>query len=614
MPLFPACPAVEYAKLVRNGTIPAGPYIKGAVQRFMDDLRRARSPRFEFRFCPETAARATGFFENHLVLSGGEQDGAPFLLFLWQNFCLSNIYGWLHKETGKRRFRKVYIETGKGSGKSPMVAGMGLLAITVDGEARAQGYVIARTADQAAVTFAPAVAMVEDSPDLAARLVIRGGSNPMNIADVQSGSFLRKVATDVGGRQSGPIPHIVIVDEYHEHVSSAMRDMYAAGVKNRSQPLIIMITNSGVSLQSACGQEHIYARAVAMQEIEDDEYFAMVFGVEEKDDPMNDESCWIKANPSLCPDPDDKQSLSIPGYPYIRSQVREARGMPSKRSVVERLNFCRWVDAEAPWMDREKWESCEREDHDSTDEERRNVPTFVALDLSQKTDLTAGTVVFDFGDYLEAETHVWSPKDTIRQRAERDAVPYELWAEQGFITLAPGAIVDMRFIATWLSNIHDRWHIDGLAYDPWRIDLLQRELDALGVLTDRKPGNGIYLIPHPQGFVAGSKPKEHEYEEDLEGLRLWMPQSIDYAEEAILTGKVRVKINPALRMAIAGMVVVADAANNRRPTKTKSLLRIDPGVSFVMAVGAALKARRHPDAWRGTVDMDRIARVLGVSA
>ena len=585
-------PAIAYANDILGGVIPAGPYIIGACERFLAEIEN----QFDLPYYYDEDAAAIGarFFPEVLTLSSGAAEGEPFELLGWQQFAARNIYGWKRRKDDNRRYRKVYIETGKGSGKSPFVAGMGVRAICGDNENRAQGYVIARTADQAVVTFEPAVAMAQSSPLLVDRLKVLGGEHPYRIVDHTTNSFLARLASDQRGKgKSGPIPHIIIVDEYHEHETSAMRDMYAAGVKNRKQPLLVMITNSGVHLQSPCGQEHVYARAVALREIEDDEYFAMVFGVEEDDDPMNDERCWIKANPSLCLDPDDEVSTSIPGYDYIRSQVREAKGMPSKRSVVERLNFCRWVDAESPWIDRDKWEACEVSDDSlSSREERLKVDAWIGLDLSAKTDLTAGTIAFDFGDYIETETIVWTPQDTLIQRTERDSAPYNQWADQGHLVATPGAIVDLGFVAKWLAEMAATYNIYGIAYDAWRIDLLLVELDKLGILCDRQPGRGIHIVPHPQGFVAGARPLDDPIAEELKGLKLYMPRSIDFTEEAILTESIRVKVNPALRMAMAGMVIVPDAANNRRPTKTKSLLKIDAGISFVMAVGAIYSVRR----------------------
>ena len=601
-------PAIKYAEDILAGVIPAGQYVVGACRRFLTDLET--QDQHQWFYSLEAADKAVAFFGGVLTLSGGEMEGAPFVLSDWQEFVVRNIYGWLRRKDDTRRYRKVYIESGKGSGKSPLVAGMGIRAVCGDNENRAQGYVLAKTADQARVTFDSLVAMVQSSPVLSDRLKVLGGEHPYRIVDHKSHSFIERVTSDHKGKgKSGPIPHIIIVDEYHEHETSAMRDMFAAGVKNRRQPLMIMITNSGVSLRSACGQEHIYACAVALSEIDDDQYFALVFGVEDGDDPMNDEACWIKANPSLTMDP-ESEAISIPGYDYIRSQVREAKGMPSKRSVVERLNFCRWVEAEAPWIDRDKWVACETADEDLMPiVDRRKYPAWISLDLSQKTDLTAATIAFDMGDHIETETLVWSPSDTLIQRSERDSAPYNLWAEQGYLVATPGAIVDLSFVASWIKEMAETNNIVGVSYDSWRIDLLQAELDKLGVLSDRKPGRGLYMVPHPQGFVAGAKPLADPIDEELLGLRLWMPRSIDYVEEAILNGEVRVKVNPALRMAMAGMIIVADAANNRRPTKSKSLLKIDAGVSFVMAVGTVCAARQGK--WKPISDISQIYIPLG---
>ena len=586
-------PAYKYAKDILKGKIRSGPHIRATCKRFMDDWMNAKKRGYVYDQIQ--AEKAVMFFEKLLTLSGGDNGVSPFKLLPWQQFAVRNIYGWIEKATGYRRFRKVYIETAKGSGKSPLVAGMGIRAICGDNEKGAQGFVIARTSDQAKVTFEPAVEMVEGHELLAARLKVYGGSNPTRIVDASTSSRLTRVAGDKKGRQSGPRPHIVIVDEYHEHESAALRDMYAAGFKNRTQPLMVMITNSGVSMQSPCGQEHRYACAVAAQELEDDQYFSLVYSCDADDDVMGDESCWIKANPSLCNNPaDDGKSgvVSIPGYKYIREQVKEARGMPSKRSVIERLNFCRWVDADDPWVDKEAWEDCEVEKL-SDYEIRKDKPCWIGLDISAKIDLTAATICWNMGDgKYEAETMCWTPTDTLYQRAERDSLPYQDWVDKGFLTATPGKVVDMGFIAHYITEMGAKYNLQGVAYDPWRIDVLTQELDRQGIRASNTPDDGLHIVPHPQGFRAGSPPLDDPIAESEKPLYFYMPRSIDYTEEVLLSRKISIAVNPCLRMAVAGMVVVADAAGNRRPTKTLSLLKIDPAVSLLMAVGGCIQKER----------------------
>ena len=115
-----------------------------------------------------------------------------------------------------------------------------------------------------------------------------------------------------------------------------MVEVIRAGTKGRKQALILCITNSGSSREGVCWDYHQFAIKVANDEVQDDTFFSYVCAMDEHDDPFRDESCWIKANPSL------GQTF---GHRYLRELVDQASGMPSKTAVVLRLNFCVWTDA-----------------------------------------------------------------------------------------------------------------------------------------------------------------------------------------------------------------------------------------------------------------------------
>ena len=62
---------------------------------------------------------ALGFFPEVLKLAGGQFEGAPFDLHPSQAFIVGSLFGWKRAD-GRRRFRRAYIEQGKGNGKSPL--------------------------------------------------------------------------------------------------------------------------------------------------------------------------------------------------------------------------------------------------------------------------------------------------------------------------------------------------------------------------------------------------------------------------------------------------------------------------------------------------------------
>ena len=398
---------------------------------------------------------------------------------------------------------------------------------------------------------------------------VAGGSVPRNIT--YKDSFMRKVAGEKAGKgKSGPMPHGLIVDEYHEHDSDAHYEFYRKGMKSRRQPMALIITNSGVGFDSPCGKEHIYAERVLEREIIDESYFAYVCGIDKDDKPHEDETVWPKANPSL---------PVIPSMEYLREEVQRSKQFPGKKSLVDRLNFCKWVEAESPWLDEEEWFACEV--GELTEPDKRSLrPLYLGLDLSKQTDFSALCALWDMGDgSYESEVILWTPEEGLYDRSVRDMTDYVYWHEHGYIRTTPGKIIDYQFIAKQVSDYMHNYYVVGLAYDAWRMKEFETEMEKMGIQTNREQHHpGLWTIPHSQGF-AGSVVSEQA--------RLTMPRSIDAAERLIYEHDLRVLYNPAVRQAIMSTVVIMDASENRRLNKLKTTRRIDAAVALIQSCGFA---------------------------
>lgn len=578
----PDDPVTAYARGVVSGEIIAGPHVRHAGARHLRDLEEL--PKRGFSWNPALADRVVRYFSTVLRLNGGEHEGRPFHLQSFQQFIVGSLFGWLDRD-GARRFRMAYIETGKGSGKSPLAAGTGVYGLTADGESRAEVYSAATKRDQAMILFRDAVAMVDQSPALSSRIV-KSGSNPCwNLAHLASGSFFRAIASD--DSQSGPRPHMGLVDEFHEHKTSIVLDMLRAGTKGRKQALIFIITNSGFDRASPCYQMHEYATKVAAGELHDESLFAYVAAVDEDDDPLTDAPdpelgyprSWAKANPNI----------GVTFQPkYLEELVHQARGMPSQESIVRRLNFCQWVDAANPWIDGDLWRACEVEDDEW---ERPATPPTLGLDLSGSRDLTAQASAWLGADgVVTAELTFWTPRDTVAERSRTDRVPFEAWVKQGHVLDAPGRTIQHDYIATHLGAMGE---VAGLAFDAFNIGFFQQAMDRVGVegwIYDPKKsptGSGIMMMRHLQGFGGGTVDVDDDGN-PLPKASLWMPASIKALRDLIMTGKLRVRRNPALTWNSASAVTESDPAGNEKWEKRKSTGRIDGIVALSMAVGLLL--------------------------
>jgi len=559
------------------GDIIAGPHVRDACARHIRDLEHGHER--GLRWSTELADRVYRYFRDVLRLNGGEHEGKPFELRGAQAFIVGSLFAWL-REDGSRRFRTAFVETGKGSGKSPLAAGIGHYMTGADGESRAETYAAATDKDQAGILFRDAVAMAKQSPAIMSRVQFSGGDGKeWNIAYLRSGSFFRPITSESSGRgKSGFRPHCVLLDEIHEHPTNAMVEFLRAGTKGRRQALIFMITNSGFDRTSVCYEYHVYGTRVAAGEIPDDSFFSYVCALDEGEDPFTDEAdpvlgyprSWLKTNPLL----------GVTFKPaYLEEQVRQARGMPGKESIVRRLNFCQWVDAENPWIDGDLWRACEVEGLELATGRLH----FLGLDLSGKQDLTAAArvVVADDGA-LEAEVRFWTPADTLAERATKDRVPYDAWVRDGYLTAVPGRAIDYAFVVRdltdWLSADET-----ALAFDRYRIDDFIRELDDAGIDSwlyegpDAPQGAGVRMVRHGQGFGEGA----------TSDAILWMPRSITDIEELILVGKLRVRKNPVLTWNSASAVLLQDASGNQKFDKRKATGRIDGLVALCEAIGLA---------------------------
>ena len=584
-------PATAYALAVQSGEIVAGPHVRAAARRHLDDLDWGADRGLVW----DTAAaeRFYDFCRTVLRLSEGQFDGTKFELEPSQKFICGSLFGWKWAKTGKRRFRRAYCEMGKGNGKSPLVGAIGLYGLVADGESGAQIYAAGATKEQASILFRDAVNMADKAPSLGPGRIRRSGGpgREYNLAHLKSGSFFRPVSRETKKTGSGPRPHFALCDEIHEHADGGVIEILERGFKFREQPLLIMITNSGSDRKSICWQERKHAVAVAHGETLDDTSFSYVCALDDSDDPFEDPACWLKANPLL--------GVTIT-EDYLRIQVKQAKDIAAKANGIRRLHFCEWTDAESAWISRAMWESVEDASLDIDDFAERKC--WAGLDLSAKTDITAKALTFEDGVTEDGKprfatfVHGYTPEDTLRARAERDGAPYDLWVDAGYMTATPGKKTRLDFVAQDLIDDAEAYDLDFVAYDNFLI------ADFEAVVGDM--GATLPMLDHPQGWN-----KRKRETPDGEEITLWMPGSIDELETLIMEGRIRVHVNPALRSAVSSATFDRSPADLRRFTKHKATGRIDMAVALAMSIGAA--TARAPDALTSPWDDETFKLVVG---
>lgn len=541
----------QYAADVRSGAIVCGPLVRMACERHHRD-RKKRS--FPFVFDPAAADKIIAFFETVLRLPDVEDDDtgdpSPFRLLPWQVFVVGSLFGWKHKTTGLRRFRVGYIETGKGSGKSPLLAGIGLYGLMLDGELAPEVYSAATSRDQARVMFADAERIVKLSPEVAP--LIECTVN--NLSYRGTGGWFRPVSSE--HRQlDGKRPHMGLFDEVHEHPNGLVINKIRAGSKRRPQPMFIEITNSGFDRTSVCFQHHEHSRRVLEQTVEDDRWFAYVCGLDPDDDPLEDEDCWPKANPGLI--------HGLPTMQYLRDQVAAAKNIPNETNIVLRLNFCVWTQAQHRFFDMTKWRACAVS---ASDTERAGRPCYAGLDLGQSDDFCALAIARDLADgRVDVEMRFWLPEGALLKFPDR---PYDEWRRAGLLTITQGDVIDYDQVEDDVYHLCRSQGVQELAYDKRFASQLAQHLD----------GRGVTCVDTPQGFALN---------EPLKRVNEWV------ASEELCHG------GNAILAWMADNTVVRFGRNGElRLDKEKSRDKIDGIAAVVMAVSRMIAQPVGEPAWK----------------
>jgi phage terminase large subunit-like protein len=577
----PADPVTQYALDVVSLKEIAGPYVRAACQRHLDDLKTAETRGLYFDV--DEVTRTLAFFRRVLTVEG-DGEFVPFEPHSSQVFIIGSIFGWYIEEKGKgknpsiwrRRFRTAYVEQGKGNGKSPLAAGVAMKCFVADGELSAEVYMAATKKDQAMISFTDAVKMRQNSPHLEGRIG-KSGANPVwQLYHTASGSIMKPLSKE--GAHSGPRPNCCVVDEYHEHKSADLLEMLEAGFKKRPNPILFIITNSGADKASPCGVMHDFCVKVVTGALDEadqdaaDQTFAYICAMDEDDDPLKDSTVWKKANPLL--------GITIK-EDYLSKRVSMARAIPAKQNGVLRLNFCMWTDAADAWVTRETWEACERPA--LTWESMKGRRCYIGLDLSFTTDMSALALCFpdeDGGDGFDLLVKFWRPEEGLAEAVDGDKVRYDIWAKNGDIELTPGKVIRLAPIGQTIARALDDFNVQAIAYDNYRHKELSDMLADMGVVGP--------MIEHPQGFRRGTIPHPNLPNQKIEN-PLWMPSSCQEFENAIIEARARIAVNAALRWNVSSAVVRDNPAGTDDWIfdKRRATGRIDGLVAAAMAVGAA---------------------------
>lgn len=496
------------------------------------------------------ADRAVLFIEN-LRHTKGKWAGEPFWLLPWQEQIIRDMFG-VVREDGARQFRTAYVEIPKKNGKSELAAAVALYLLYADKEPSAEVYGAAADRQQASIVFDVAKRMAEMSPALLKRSKIMAATK--RLVNYYDAGFYQVLSAEVGTKHGLNVSGLVL-DELHAQPNRNLVDVLTKGSGDaRTQPLFFLITTAGTDRNSICYEYHSKAKDILDGKRTDPAFYPVIYGLDDGED-WNDEEAWYKANPSL-------------GYTIqidrVRDAYREALQNPAEENVFRQLRLNQWVGSAVAWIPEHIYD---KGDTPIDMEKLRGRECYCGLDLSSTSDITAFVMVFPpqaDGEKYTVVPHFWLPKDTLDLRVRRDHVPYDVWERQGLFHVTEGNVVDYNFVRKKINELGEQFHMMEIGVDRW---------NATQLITDLE-GDGFTMVPIGMGFKDMSPGMKELY-------------------KLFLEGKVIHGGNPVLRWMAGNVVAEIDAAENIKPSKKKSVEKIDGIVALVMALDRCIRHERQ---------------------
>ncbi len=450
-----------------------------AFKRHLDDLKRSErgGARFPYAFDPERAEDIIGL-ANKLTVAEGEGNQA-FTCAGFQEFILGSLFGWVHKETGKRRFTDSYVQMARQQGKSVLNAILGIKCSNFDNYRYGQIYCTATKSDQARIVLDEISKFINADADLRELYDIKDYKN--KITGRLTGTYIRALGRDTK-TIDGFRPYLGIVDEYHAHKDNQMYKLLKGGTRKMRQSLVSVITTAGFNLNGPCYELYRYCQRVLRGIDRNERQFVYIAQMDGKDD-IWDPKNWIKCCPLTGHDPELLTQMQEDA-----AKARSMGGAELRDFMTKSLDI--WVTGQkAKFIDLADWEKCACQ---KTLKDFRGQRAVCGLDLSSGGDLTSLALEFPYEDRGTGDkkyylySHSFMPRQRMQEHMEQeDNAPYVIWEQEGLLTVtsaASGIKTDYKAILAHLHGLVSTYGIDltAIAYDPHNASAFLADLEDFG--------------------------------------------------------------------------------------------------------------------------------------
>lgn len=525
-----------YAKDIVAGKILASKYVIGACRRFLDDLENDSA---DWHFVPEKAEkylRTTQRFQHPI----GKWKTKNIQYENWQCWVWACVQGFRMRDSGFRRFRVAHLEVARGNGKSSSASQLSLYELALDNPSGNQISTVATKKDQARIVLDAARFMARKNPSFLKHTGVKVLAH--TIVHPPSNSVMRALASDSSGLD-GLNDILAICDELHAMKRETF-EVISSGMSKRTDSLLACITTAGSDVDGVGFSQSAYAKKVCLGEVQDDQFFAAVYCLDEDDD-WEDEKVWIKANPNL--------GVSV-DITTLRAKVEKALVTPSDIPNIKIKHMNMWIAEAKAFYDLNKWDACA--DPNLKIESFKGKYARMGIDLASHVDITAIAMVFRENGKYYVFDRSYIPEGTIKSAHN---VLYDECVAKGHLIATKGDAINYDFIKLEAEALAKDFRVEECFFDAWNATEMAQKL------SDK-----IEMVKIAMNVANFSEPMKK-------------------LDSLMREGRIVHNGSPLLRWCLGNVVAKTDHNDNVYPRKSHVRLKIDPIVAILMALAGWLQ-------------------------
>ena len=471
---------IKYVDDVLSGKIVAGKKIRLACERYKHDLERSKSDDFPYYYDEKMARKACQFVQMLPLTNGGK-----FHLAEYQEWIVSELYGWRVKETGERRYTQGMVSMARKSGKTYLAASLAAIGLLMESEPAKNRQVIfvSNALKQAKLGYDMLSSSLRQVQKTSRLIRHRVKVQKERITDLPTDSFATALASDTN-TLDGYAGTTIILDEYAAAKDRKVYDVLKSGQEQEPNSLLLIISTSGLDLNVPMYSEYKMLSDVLAGKKRADRYFIAIWELDDRKE-VTKPKTWVKANPIF-----EIPAIKKRMQPKIQDDVNLGIAQDDLIPVLTK-NFNMWLQAaDDSYISVDDWDKAEIE---TPDIKGRDV--YIGFDMSKTNDLTAVSWIVPIDGRFYVDSHSWvGTKYGLDRKIKLDGFNYRAGEKRGecsITTLASG-VIDTDDVFTYLQRTiqQNQWNVKAICYDPWNFNNIlakcEKELPDIPLIEVRQ--------------------------------------------------------------------------------------------------------------------------------